>query len=390
MSKIAGIIFTMGLAAAFGSTAAAQELVLGYTASNTGPYATQAKRNGAAIEVALDEINSAGGVNGKKLKIESFDTGGKPEQAVVAVQRFAQDTPALAVIGPFSSSECRVAFPVGERLGIMEMSMASAAPKIAAPFTYAFRNTVEENYTWERVFRTVLRKNIPHSSVAIAYATDDAISNSTGTAVLPAKIQGAGLTKGDTVTMRSNAFDVSAQVSQLMQNPSDLIAVGMPPDILLHFAAELRRQGHKGILLGSSSIADVDLPERMGAPGEGTIVGATFFSGLDDARTKTFVQRFRDKLKEHGQPVVDPSQFDAATYDIVYIYAEAMKKVGATGDATKLAAERAAIRDQIRQMKAFPALVGPLTMGPENDVNKTIYVLQAKDGVWTLLDKHPD
>jgi branched-chain amino acid transport system substrate-binding protein len=390
MFKIVGIIFTVGLAAAFGSRATAQELILGYTASNTGPYATQAKRNGVAIEVALDEINAAGGVNGMKLKIDSFDTGGKPEQAVVAVQRFAQDTHALAVIGPFSSSECRVAFPVGERLGITEMSMASAAPKIAAPFTYAFRNTVEENYTWERVFKTVLRKNIPHSSVAIAYATDDAISNSTGTAVLPAKIQGAGLTKGDTVTVRSNAFDVSAQVSQLMQNPSDLIAVGMPPDNLLHFAAELRRQGHKGIILGSTSIADVDLPERMGASGQDTIVGATFFSGLDDPRTKTFVQHFRDKLKEHGQPVVDPSQFDAATYDIVYIYADAMKKVRATGDGTKIAAERSAIRDQIRQMKAFPALVGPLSMGPENDVTKTIYVLQAKDGVWTLLDKHPD
>jgi branched-chain amino acid transport system substrate-binding protein len=192
------------------------------------------------------------------------------------------------------------------------------------------------------------------------------------------------------VTVRSNAFDVSAQVSQLMQNPSDLIAVGMPPDVLLHFAAELRRQGHKGIILGSTSIADVDLPERMGAPGEGTLVGATFFSGLDDPVTKTFVRRFRDKLKERGQPVVEPSQFDAATYDIVYIYADAMKKAGVTGNAAKLAAERTAIRDQIRQMKAFPALVGPLSMGPENDVNKTIYVLQAKNGVWTLLDKHPD
>jgi branched-chain amino acid transport system substrate-binding protein len=390
MSKIVAIIITVGFVMACGPSADAQELVLGYMASNTGPYATQAKRNGAAIEVALDEINAAGGINGKKVRIESFDTGGKPEQAVVAVQRFAQDTPALAIIGPFSSSECRVAFPVGERLGIPEMSMASAAPKIAAPFTYAFRNTVEENYTWERVFKTILRKNIPHSSVAIAYVTDDAISNSTGTAVLPAKIQGAGLAKGDTVTLRSNAFDVSAQVSQLMQNPSDLIAVGMPPDNLLHFAAELRRQGHKGIILGSTSIADVDLPERMGAFGQDTVVGATFFSGLDDPRTKIFVQRFKDKLKEHGQPVIDPSQFDAATYDIVYIYADAMKKIGATGDAAKLAAERTAIRDQIRQMKAFPALVGPLSMGPENDVNKTIYVLQAKNGAWSLLDKHPD
>jgi branched-chain amino acid transport system substrate-binding protein len=373
-----------------GVAASAQDLVLGYSASTTGPYASQAKRNGVAIEVAVDEINAAGGINGKKLTVQSFDTGGKPEQSVVAVQRFAQDVNALAVIGPFSSSECRVAFPVGDRLGITQMSMASSAPKLAAPFKFAFRNTVEENYLWERLLRTIQRKNIPHASIAIAYATDDAVSQAVGTAVLPERIKAANMSVSDTVTFRVAAFDFSAQVSQLMQKPSDLIAVGTPSDPLLRFVAELRRQGHKGRILGGSSIADVDLPERMGPPGEGTMVSATFYAGMEDARTKAFVERFRAKLKAKGEAVIDPSQFDAATYDIVYMYADAMKRAKVTGDAAKLAAEREAIRDQIKSMQAYPALVGPLSMGPDNDVVKTVYIMDAKADKWSLVDKHPD
>jgi branched-chain amino acid transport system substrate-binding protein len=89
----------------------AQELVLGYSGSSTGPSATLSKHNDVAIEVALEEINGAGGVNGKKLVLRSFDTGGKPDQAVVAVQQFAQDLSALAVVGPLTTGECRAAFP---------------------------------------------------------------------------------------------------------------------------------------------------------------------------------------------------------------------------------------------------------------------------------------
>lgn len=382
----------VALATVFGGGVAvsAQELVLGYSASNTGPYATQARRNGVALEVAVDEINAAGGINGKKLTVRTFDTAGVPEQAVVAVQRFAQDDNALAVIGPFSSSECRVAFAVGDRLGITQMSMASSAPKLAAPFKFAFRNTVEENHTWERLFRTIVRENIPHASIAIAYATDDAVSEAVGKQVIPAWIKAFNFNLTDIVTFRQGAFDFSVQVTQLMQKPSDLIGLGAPPDTAIRLVAELRRQGHKGRILGGSSIADVDLPERMGPPGEGTMIGASFFHGMKDERTQKFVESFRAKLKERGAQVVNPSHFDAATYDIVYMYADAMKRAKVTGDPAKLAEERRAISDQIRNMKDFPAVVGPITMGPNNDVIKTMYILEAKANQWTLVDKHPD
>lgn len=368
----------------------AEDLTIGYLAATTGPFSALAKRNAIAVQIAIDDINAKGGVNGKKLSLVSFDTGGKPDQAVAGVTHFADDTSALAIVGPFSTSECRVSFPTGERLGISQMSMASSAPKVAAPFKYAFRNTTDEAYTYERLFKTIKAKGYASKSVSIAYATDDAVSETLGTKVLPEAIKQAGLPLEQTVSLRVAAFDLAPQVSQLAQKPTDLIAVGTPPEPMLKLAAELRRQGLTGRMLGGSSVADAELPARMGANGEGTLITATFFGGLDDDRTRDFVKKFQAKLKEKGETVVEPNQFDAASYDIVSMFAYAMKNTGATGEKSKVAAERTALRDELRKLSKFPALVGPLSINSDGDAIKVIYVLEAKGGKWTLVDKHLD
>ena len=134
-------ILAATLAASWAANAAAQDILLGYLPSAAGPYATFSKTNEIGAQIAIDEINAAGGVAGKKLRIVSFDTAGKPDQAVVGLRKLADDDKVLAVIGPLSSSECRVVFPAGDRAGIVSMSMASSAPRLAEPFQYAFRNT---------------------------------------------------------------------------------------------------------------------------------------------------------------------------------------------------------------------------------------------------------
>jgi len=94
---------------------AADEIVIGLSYGRTGLYSTINKTTEVAVDIATAEINAAGGINGKKVRIVKFDTAGDPKQAVVAVRKFARDDKALAVIGPFSSSEARVAFAAGER-----------------------------------------------------------------------------------------------------------------------------------------------------------------------------------------------------------------------------------------------------------------------------------
>src|SRR3954449_5601452 len=113
-ARLLGLMAAAMLAAGFGGDAQAQELLLGYLPALAGPFATLSRTDEIAAQIAVDEINAAGGIGGKKLRIISFDTGGKPDQAVVGLRKLADDDKVLAIIGPFSSGECRVVFPAGE------------------------------------------------------------------------------------------------------------------------------------------------------------------------------------------------------------------------------------------------------------------------------------
>jgi branched-chain amino acid transport system substrate-binding protein len=378
-------ILIAGLAA-WSSGAAAQDIALGYLPSAAGPFATFSKTNEIAAQIAIDEINAGGGIAGKKLRIVSFDTAGKPDQAVVGLRKLADDDKVLAIIGPLSSSECRVVFPAGDRTGIVAMSMASSAPKLAEPFQYAFRNTSDEGYMFDRVMRALKAKNLPVATGAIAYATDDVISKVMGENVLPGLMKKAGTDVKLSVTFQTAAFDFSAQASQLVAQPTDLIGVGSGPEPATRLVQELRRQGHKGRLVAGSTIADPELGRQMGAAGDGTTIPTTFYPELND-RTRAFQAEFAKRAKAAGLDRTTAAQFDASTYDIVLFYVSAMKQANVTGDASKLAAERTAVKDELRKMKHFPALEGAISFGANGDALKPVYVIQLQASRWTLIEQ---
>src|SRR5882757_3700290 len=354
---------TIAIAAALtGGSVQAQELLLGYLPALAGPFATLSRTDEIAAQIAVDEINAAGGIAGKKLRIVSFDTAGKPDQAVIGLRKLAEDDKVLAIIGPFSSAECRVVFPAGERTGIVTMSMASSAPKLAEPFTYGLRNTSDEGYMFQKVMKTLQERKYSLATASIAYATDDVISKTMGEAVLPKVMKQFGTDVKGSVTFQTQAFDLATQVSQLKAQPTDLIGVGSGPEPAVRLAQELRRQGHTGRLVAGSTVGDSELARRMGNDGNGTVIPSTFYSGVSD-KAKKFEDELIKRAKAAGIERSSASQFEAAAYDIVQFYAHAMKEAKVGGDGGRLAAERTAIRDTLRAMASYPALEGPISFG---------------------------
>ena len=366
---------------------AQSELVLGYLTAETGPFVSLSRTNEVAARIAVDEINAAGGVNGKKLRYIAFDTAGNPGQTVVGLRKLAEDDKVLAIIGPFSSGQVQVAAPAADRSGVVIMAMASSAPKLVANFRYAFRNTSDEGYMFDRVMRTLKAKGYPTGTGAVAYANDDTISRVMGEKVLPGLMQKNGVQLKGSVDFKLSAFDFSAQVSQLKANPTDLVGVGAPPEAAIKLIQEMRRQGHNGRLVAGSTINDPDLPERMGKAGNGSVVPSAFFADLNE-RTKRFAAEFAKRAKAAGMERSLAGQFDAATYDIVQYYAWAMREGKVNGDPKRLAEERTAIRDALKRMKNFPALEGSVSFGDDNDALKPVYIQEVRDGKWVLLDTH--
>jgi branched-chain amino acid transport system substrate-binding protein len=373
------------VALAWAGAAQAEDLIIGFSMAKTGPYVSLANTNEIAVDMAVDEINAKGGVNGNKIKLVKFDTGGDPKQAALAVKQFAEDNKALAVIGPFSSSEVRVSFPAGERLGIVQMSMSSSAPALTKGFTYAFRNTRDEGKVIDQVLASIKDKKLPAANAAIAYATDDTVSKSVGTAVLPGLLKKYDIPVKGSVEFQYNAFDLSPQVSQLAQMKPDIVGLGSPPEAAVNLAKELKRQGVTTRIIAGTTIADPELPQRMVGAGENMTIGTTFFAELND-RTKAFTKEFGERTKKANIARHEPNQQDASAYDIVYLFAEAAKRGKVTGDAGKVATERTAMRDALASLKDYEALEGAISFGEERDSIKPIYIVEAKAGKWILLD----
>ena len=366
----------------------AQEILLGYLPSGAGPFATLSRTNEIAAQIVIDEINEAGGIAGKKMRIIAFDTAGKPDQAVVGLRKLAEDDRVLAVIGPLSSAECRVVFPAGERSGVVTMSMASSAPKLAEPFTYGLRNTSDEGYMFQKVMRALQENKYPIATGSIAYATDDVISKTMGEIVLPNTMKQFGTEVKSSVTFQTQAFDLSTQVSQLKSQAGDVIGVGSGPEPAIRLVQELRRQGVASRLIAGSTIGDPELARRMGSAGNGTVIPSTFYSGAGE-KVKKFDEEFIKRAKVAGVERSAASQFDAATYDIVQFYAYAMREAKVTGDVERLAAERATIRDTLRATKDYPALEGPISFGKNGDALKPVYIIEMQEGHWNLIGTYP-
>lgn len=365
---------------------AAQQLTLGLSMNKTGPLAANGTTNDVAVQLAVDEINAAGGVNGLPIAISVFDTAGDPKQAVTAVRQFTKDDDALAIIGPFSSGECRVAFPIGEREKIVQISNSSSAPGLTVGFDYAFRNTSDELTQFRRLLSAMGESDILPEDVAIIYATDEFISKSLGEQAFPVAFEEAGIPVVATVGFQLQAFDLAPQVTELKQADPDAVAIGGTVEAVLKVVREMRRQGMTARVLTSGVAADPHLAEKLGPDGDGTLYPTYYYHKLND-QVLAFQQKFGAATTAAGHTKTIPQHADASAYEVVYILAEAMKRAGVTGDPARVAEEREAIRAELAAMKGwdYAGILGKEYFGESGDAVLPTHVVEIRDSDFQLL-----
>jgi branched-chain amino acid transport system substrate-binding protein len=382
------------LAAAAGTLAApalaqTREIVIGLTMVKSGPLKTPGEATETSVDIAVAEINAAGGIAGKRIRLEKFDTGSDPRQAATAAQKFARDDNALAIIGPFSSGEAAVAFPVGERLGIVQIPNAASQANLTGNFTYAWRLTEDEGKQFGRLLITLQRKNIPASRAEIIYLSDERVSSITATQFYPALLRARNIAFGEPISFQYRTFDVAPQVTQIMQRNPEVVAMAATPDSAGKVLRELRRQGFRGRVIGSQIFADPNSVELFGPEGDGMLIVAGFWWDRNDA-TRAFTTKYREENARRGltQKRI-PHHTDAQAYDIVYLYKQVMEKAGVTADPARVAAERTAIRDALRGIR-FTGVTGENTcFDAQRDAELPGFVIEIRNLQWSLFDSHP-
>ncbi|WP_439550644.1 ABC transporter substrate-binding protein [Falsiroseomonas sp.] len=366
-----------------------REIVIGLTMVKSGPLKTPGEATETCVDIAVAEINAAGGINGRPIRIEKFDTGSDPRQAATAAQKFARDDNALAILGPFSSGESAVAFPVGERLGIVQISNSASQPGLTGNFSYAWRLTEDEGKQFGRLLTSLTRKGVPASRAEIMFISDERISNITATQFYPGLLRARNISFGEPVSFQYRTFDVAPQVTQVMQRNPEVVALAATPDGAGKVLRELRRQGFRGRVIGSQIFADPNSVELFGPEGEGMLIVAGFWWDRNDA-TRAFTRKYAEENARRGLTSKRiPHHSDAQAYDIVYLMKQAGERARVTGEASRIAAERTAFRDALRGI-SFTGVTGENTcFDAARDAELPGFIIEIKNQGWSLFDSFP-
>lgn len=382
------LLLLAGIAAGMSLPAWSQDLVLGLTHAKTGRYAGVGVGTEIAVDIAVAEINAAGGINGRKIRVEKFDTGSEARNAQVAVQKFAEDVKALGVIGPFSSQEAQVGFAAGERLEIVQIPNAASAPGLTKDRKWAFRVTEDEGKQFARLLKTMATKGgVTNKTAAVMYPSDEFVGKSLA-GWMPNLLESNGWKMVIPAEgFPTNATDLSPHITKLKGMTPGVFAFAGLPEGTAKVMKELRRQGHNSTLIGGQIFADPEIGKILGPDGEGATYVAWYWWDVN-AKTRDFEKKFLDEAKKRGVNKSGAHHVDASAYDIVYVFADAMKRTGASGDAGKLKAERTAIRDALASTN-IDGVIGKICFSKDNDSQLPGYIIRIKDGQRTLLDSHP-
>ena len=135
ISALGLLVFTFA-SLAFGQT---EPIKIGLFGSETGGTATFGVSTKEGVMLALDQINSKGGVLGRQIQVISEDDQSKPEEAKTAAEKLINRDKVIALIGEVASSRSLAAAPVAQAAGIPMLSPASTNPKVTQVGDYIFR-----------------------------------------------------------------------------------------------------------------------------------------------------------------------------------------------------------------------------------------------------------
>ena len=381
-------VILMILALPFASAHAAQQIKIGVAYGLTGMWSDWTKKNIVAVEMAVAEINAAGGVNGMQLETVIYDTASKPAEATRLVRKLATDDKVMAILGPFSSSECEVAFPVGNRIGIVMISQASSKPGVAAKFPFAFRNKIDE---LQLAIPTMKKWKAQYNikSVAVVHDAKDAVSRVLGTLVLPGVSKKMGLkivNEGNFVTYTTGDFDMRPQVTKLKNMQFDGLVFGGVYMDAVTFIKEARRQGVNQPMMGGNPLMSLQFPRKGGKAAEGVFTSAEFYYWMDTPKVKKFTKEFVKRAKAKGIDPPEPLQFDVNVYDAIYMLAHVMKQNGITNKSEDLARDRELVMKGLTELKGFQGLARKGQFNKNGDAVGDVYVVKAQGGEWVLAE----
>lgn len=355
----------------------AGEIKLGALIPLTGFASGFGQNQKVALDLAVDEINEAGGILGNKVRVITYDTESKGEKAIFGFRKLTTQDKVLAVLGPFLSTEAEVCFPLANKYKTVSISASAAKPGLAAKHRpYGFTNSTSDLNTLPPAVK-YWQKTHNIKTACIVTDIKDALNKSTGKIVFPKLFEKNGIKIIGTSDFVTGEMDFSAHVSKFKGLNPDGITVSCTVADAAGFIKEAIKQGLQKPFIGGVAIQAPKFLELAGKDANGTLTSASFWVENPNPRSQAFVKAFR---KRYGNR--PPNPFAANMHENVYIMKQLIASVGVTNKSSDLKSDREKIRQGLAVLKNFSGVTGTFSMLKTGTVDKSGYVLKAMDGEW--------
>ena len=333
-------LLALALAATFSADASAADLKIGVAEALTGGAAQYgvSLRNG--FQLAADEINAAGGVNGDKLQLLIEDEQGKKEEAINVFKKLIFQDKVLMVFGPTLSNSAQAADPIAQASKTVVFGTSNTADGITSIGDYVFRNSVTEADVLPETIKMAVKK-AGVKKVAVIYGNDDVFTKS-GYDNFKKALETLKIPVTTTETFAKGDVDFKAQLTKIKAtNPdaivlSALLAEGAP------LMVQARQIGLNIPVIGGNGMNSVKVFDLAKDKSDGLYVGSPWSIENQAEHNRKFVVAYTAKYKSA------PDQFAAQAYDAMNIASQALRKIKLGGD---LAANRAALREALPAVK---------------------------------------
>ena len=341
--------------------------------------------NHRAVQLAAQEINESGGIDGVRLELMGLDW--KIENVYNAVDilkwgnKFADTKDLVAVIGHSDSSSTLSAAALYNQRGVPQIATIATNPAITNIGDWTYRLCISDAAQGPALAEYSVR-DWGKKRIAVFYVNDpygrglaerfETRVRDLGGMIVASMMHRNVLQHDDQEMIQSSLKALKTEV-----NP-DLVVLFQRPNAAQWTINAIRESGIQADILGGDSLSPLGFVERAPKLLEGTRFSQFFVPNLDEPRVGKFIQGF------HQAAGADPDYGNAFAYDAVYLVREAILNGGFSRKGVKSHLDRL-IRDQT----VISAVGGSYSLGPDHDARRSFYIVEARNGRHEVLKKIP-
>jgi branched-chain amino acid transport system substrate-binding protein len=364
------------------NTYSGKVIKLGAILSITGAGGVYGPQSRDGMNLAVKQINAAGGVLGATITLTINDDASLKPTAAQLTQTLIQSEQDLALLGPTLSNSAVGAHPLAESLKTPILAVSTTGIHIvpdcnypdATPCKYVFRDSLGEETAIPDNIKSYATDAHPATGVLLV-AQDDKFS-SDGGQIVQNTVSQYGINLLKVIKFNKGEADLSPYVTQAVQAKPDVIFITSLGGIPAKIMSEARKQNWTGQFLGGNGFNTATVSAQAGTAGMGARSASAWYLGNTFPSNAEFVSAYRTEYKDANGNAKDPDQFAAQGYAAINILADAAKRANLTF--TDLAGDRDKLRAAMETVNIQTPL-GPFQFTPQHDVKQTVWVI-AMDG----------